>query len=186
MQKAGFTGRFIIPTGVVLIIMVASLAIYNASGRIENNAAHQAVAYISAIVHLLILWAGASIIYPWAFFRGAGAAERIIACLVTPVVWSIMEVVRVSEFFTFGESLYYGLNSNSLLHFTLAILQMGIWELICRGRVNKRLAEKRRILSAAPILSILAGLIGVYVILIWGVGVHWFYIYQQGYRALFY
>jgi hypothetical protein len=185
MQQASFIKRFIIPTAVVLITMLASLAIYNASGRIGNDSVHQVVAYVSAVVHLLILWIGASIIYPWAFFRGADATERIIACLITPVVWTIMEMFRVSEFFTFGESLYYGLNSNSLFHFTLAILQMGFWELICRWWSNKRLTEKRKIISIAPVVSILVGLLGFYVILIWGLGVHWFYIYQQGYRALF-
>jgi len=28
-------------------------------------------------------------------------------------------------------------------------------------------------------------LAALYVILIWGVGVHWFYIYQEGYKAIF-
>jgi hypothetical protein len=94
-------------------------------------------------------------------------------------------MVRVSEFFTFGETLYYGLNTAFLLSVFGALGQMGLCELICRWRLGKRSEEAVKVFSPAPVISIVVGLAALYVFLLWGLGVHFFYIYIQGYRVLF-
>ncbi len=112
-------------------------------------------------------------------------AERIIACLITPLVWNLKEMVRVSEFFTLGETLYYGLNTVFLLAVFSALGQMGLCELICCWRLGKRSEEPVKVFSPAPVIAILVGLAALYVCLLWGLGVHFFYIYIEGYRAIF-
>jgi hypothetical protein len=62
---------------------------------------------------------------------------------------------------------------------------MGLSELICRWKLNKRSEEPVRVLSPAPVVAIFAGLAALYICLLWGLGVHFFYIYISGYRALF-
>ncbi len=185
MQKASFTKRFVFPVAIVLITMLASLKIYNASWRIDNDSLHQAVAFICGIVNIGIIWFGASIVFPWAYFRGAGTAERVVGSLTTPVIWDLMEIVRVTEFFTLGESFYYGLNSMFLVTVAMTMAQMGLWEMICRYIGKIKGVATVNIVSPGPVISIVLGIVGIYVFLIWGVGVHWFYIYQQGYKALF-
>ncbi|MBI4832298.1 MAG: hypothetical protein HY801_12270 [Candidatus Lindowbacteria bacterium] len=186
MEKKSFMKRTGIMTGIVLVIMLASAIAYNCSWRIGNNAAQQALANISAVLLFASIGFGTLVIYPVSFFRGATVTERILACLVTPIAWNIKEIVRVGEFFTFGESLYYGLNQVFLLSLFGAFAQMGLCELICRWRLIRRGATAVRIATPAPIVSILVGAAAFYIILLWEVGVHFFYGYITIYKAIFF
>ncbi|UCD58131.1 MAG: hypothetical protein JSV16_03175 [Candidatus Hydrogenedentota bacterium] len=186
MQKTGFVTRFVIPAAIVLVTtVVTSLIYHHLAWKIEGRALHTILAHVSAVILFVSIGFGALLIYPMAFFRGAHMGERILACLITPVVWNAKEMVRVSEFFNFGETLYYGLNSIFLLCVFGALGQMGLCELICRWRLGKRGEEPVRVFSPLPVISILASLVALYVFLIWGLGVHFFYIYIEGYRAIF-
>ena len=185
MERRSFRSRFVVPAGAVVLIMIASGLIYDASWRIEGEGLRSAIAFVSGI----ILWAsighGTLLAYPMAFFRGASMGERMGACVLTPLTWNVKEMVRVSEFFTPGESLYYGLNSLFLLAVIGAFAQMGLCELICRWRLRREGREDIRIFSALPVVAILAGVLAFLVMSAWGQGVHWFYVYMQGYKALF-
>ena len=61
---------------------------------------------------------------------------------------------------------------------------MGLAEMLCRLSLRRKRAVVQ-IVTLLPLAAVLLCLAGVYVILIWGFGVHWFYVYQQGYKALF-
>ena len=187
MQKTGFLKRFVIPVAIVLATMIATSIIYfHLAWRMDTgNALRPFVTFMSAAVLFASIGFGTFVIYPTAFFRGANAGERIIACLVTPLVWNVKELVRVSEFFTVGETLYYGLNTAFLLSVFGALGQMGLCELICRWRLGKKGEEPVKVVSAAPVVAIAVGLVALYLCLIWGLGVHFFYIYIEGYRAIF-
>jgi hypothetical protein len=186
MHRASFVSRFLTPVGTVLAIMLSMLGVYfHLSLRIDVDALRAVVAFVSASLLFTSIGFGALYIYPLAFFRGASSAERIIACLVTPLVWNFKELVRVSEFFTIGETLYYGLNTAFLLSIFAALGQAGLCELLCRWRVSKRSEEPVKVFSPAPMLAVIAGVAATYFFLLWGRGVHFFYIYIQGYRAIF-
>lgn len=186
MQKASFVKRVAIPTAAVLLTMLAMSIIYfHLAWRIENGFLKAIVTFGSAALLFSSIGFGTLLIYPIAFFRGASTGERITACLVAPVVWNIKELLRVSEFFTFGETLYYGLNTVFILSVFGALGLMGLCELVCRWRLNKRAEEPVRVFSPIPVLSIIAGLAALYVCLLWGLGVQFFYIYISGYRAIF-
>ena len=186
MEKASFGKRFLKPVIFVILTMVVSgITYFYLSWQIQDPSLHAFVALVSSSILFISIGFGTIYIYPVAYFRGANLAERIIACLITPIVWDLKEMVRVSEFFTFGETLYYGLNTVFILSVFGALGQMGLCELICRWRLRKRSGEPVKILSPVPIVSIVLGLLALYVCLLWGMGVHFFYIYIQGYRALF-
>jgi len=185
MQRMTLAQRFFFPAAAGVAVMLGTLLIYNASWRINNDALHQWLAFLTGLGHIAILMGGSLIIYPITFFRGASLWERVIACLAIPVLWSVTEIIRVTEFFTLGESLYYGLNSEFLMFLACALLQMGLCEIICRWWIRRSHDASMKVVPRGAVISILAGVAGVYVILIWGGGVHWFYIYQQGYKALF-
>ena len=186
MRKESFWKRFLQPVGTVLLVWAAMSVVYlEYAWRIEPGALRSIIAFLSAALLFLSIGFGALYIYPMAFFRGASAGERIVACLVTPVAWSLRELVRVSEIFSFGETLYYGLNSAFLLTVFGALGQAGLCELVCRWRLSKRGEGPVKIFSPAPTLLVGMGLAAVYLLLIWGLGVHFFYIYIQGYKAIF-
>ena len=93
-------------------------------------------------------------------------------------------MVRVLDFFTPGEALWWGLNPAFLLAFTGAWGQMGLCELVHRVR-RRAGGTPVRVVTPAPVLGIVLALVALYALLIWGGGVHFFYLYMEGYRALF-
>lgn len=185
MQRANFLKRFIIPVSIPLLTMIGMSIIYHNSWRIANDSLQQIAAHISAILLFMSIGFGTFVTYPMAYRRGASVGERIIACLVTPFVWNIKEVVRVSEFFTLGECLYYGLNQIFVLSIFGTFAEMGLCELICRWRQCVRAEEPVKIVTPLPLIAICLGIAAFYVILLWGLGVHFFYIYIEGYKVLF-
>lgn len=185
MERQSFVRRVVAPAATVLIVMAASAILYDRSWRIGNDTLHQLTAYIFGLVLFASIGFGPLYVYPKAFFRGASGLERILASLVTPMAWNAKEVVRVSEFFTWGESLYFGLNSVFLLCLCVGAIQMGLCEMACRGVRNRAISEPVPVITPVSLIAVLVGLVGAGVLFLWGMGVHWFYIYQEGYKALF-
>ena len=181
-----FSRRALIPVGGMLLVMLFSSFIYHNSWRIGNDTLHQFVADVSAALLFCSIGFGTLVVYPWTYRLGASTGARIIASLTVPIVWNFMEMFRVSEFFTFGETLYYGLNQVFLLAVFGSFAEMGICELYLRWRGNRIRDEKVSIITPAPLISIAVGLAAFYIIMIWGVGVHFFYWYGRIYRAIFF
>jgi hypothetical protein len=184
-KRISFFHRAIKPAGMVFLAMAVSLSLYKLSAQVEGRLLHGLLSSVFAVTLFLSIGFGALFVYPFAYFRGAGIAERILASLFTPLLWAVKEIVRVNEYFTVGESLYYGLNSLILLTFFGTFGLMGICEVLCRLIARRRGARVRRILSPIPVAAIVVSLFALWVLLIWGMGVHWFYIYMEGYKALF-
>ena len=187
MEQKSFSKRFVLPVAMVLATMIVTAIVYfHLAWRMDaGSPIRPAITWISSWLLFISIGFGALYIYPTGFFRGASMAERIIACLITPLVWNLKEMIRVSEFFTLGETLYYGLNTSFLLALFGALGQMGLCELICRWRLGKRSDEPVKVLTPAPVIAICAGLAVLFICLLWGLGVHFFYIYIDGYRAIF-
>ena len=187
MEQKSFSKRSMIPVAIVFATMIVTSIIYfHLAWRISaDNPIRPFVTTLSSWVLFISIGFGSLYIYPKGFFGGACIVERSAACLITPVIWNLKEMVRASEFFTLGETLYYGLNTAFLLALFGAFGLMGLSELICRWKLNKRSEESVKVLSPAPVLAIFAGLAALYICLLWGMGVHFFYIYIGGYRALF-
>jgi hypothetical protein len=185
IQRSSFIKRFLFPAAIAALALLGSHVIYHSSRLIDNDAIHQEVALVAGLVYLFVLMGGSLIVYPVAFFMGAKPLERVIACLIAPILWSVSEIIRVTEFFTIGESLYYGLNSQVLLFLAFASLEMGLCDMVCRRWTRGKGGAGTRIVTRATVGAFLFGLVAVYVIMIWGQGVHWFYLYQQGYKWLF-
>jgi hypothetical protein len=186
MPKQSFSRRFLQPVGTVLLVWAVTSVLYlECAWRLEPGALRSLVAFSSAALLLLSLGFGALYIYPVAFFRGASTGERLVACMVTPLVWNLKEMVRVGEFFSLGETLYYGLNTAFLLTVFGSLGLAGLCELVCRWRLGKGGEQPVRVFSPAPVIWIGAGLAAVYLLLFWGLGVHFFYIYIEGYKAIF-
>jgi len=184
--KQGFTRRTALPAGAVLAVWAAASLVYWGAPRLGDTRLHDLAASVSGLTHILVLLFGALAAYPVARFRGASPAERAAASLVTPLAWIASELVRVRAFFTPGETLYYGLNPLFLQVLFFTVMMMGVSEILCRLAWRRRGAPEIRVLTAGPAAAILAGIASFALIFAWGYGVHSFYVYMRGYRALFF
>ena len=72
----------------------------------------------------------------------------------------------------------------SALAFLANLGLMGLAEMICRWRLRRR-GVKVRVVSMMPVAGLVLFGAGVYVIFLWGMGVHYFYLYMEGYKAIF-
>jgi hypothetical protein len=170
MQKRDFFQRILVPSSIVLLTMILSRLVYfHASAT---------VATISGVILFLSIGFGAFLIYPMSFFRGAALKERVIGCLVTPVVWNGIEIYNVSEAFTPAEALFYGVNILFLGTVAGQFLMMGICDVLCRLYTRKTGQGDAGTVSPFAVLASLSGILGIYLVLVWreGVGLHYFLI----------
>ena len=183
----GATGSWravIWPTLTVLLAMILGLLVYENTWKLAGPAVHRPIAYLAGVVAFVSIGFGPLLIYPIGRARGVPLGIVIAACFVTPVCWNAKEMVRVLDFFTPAEALWWGLNPAFLLAFAGAWGEMGLCELVHRAR-RRTGGTPLRVVTAAPVLGIVFGLVALYALLIWGGGVHTFYLYMEGYRALF-
>lgn len=177
MQNRDIVQRIVFPASVVLVAMLLARVVYFHSSS--------SVATVSGLIMFLSIGFGTLLVYPMSFFRGAALEERIIGCLVTPVVWNGIEIYNVSEAFTLPESLFYGLNIPFLGTVAGQFLSMGVCDFLCRLRLRR--VEQEPVNAVAPftVLACLFGILGIYLVLVWreGVGLH--YLLIAVYKNLF-
>ena len=82
------------------------------------------------------------------------------------------------------QGILFSVGSAFLFVFCVLISVIGLCELVFRLTVKQHHLEKSRVLG--PIIAILMGPLSVFLLIIWGGGVHFFYVYQEGYKFLFY
>ncbi len=176
--------RAIKPTLALLTLVVISIALYNNFWLLGLPSLQRIAGHLFGLPVFFGVGCGALYVYRAAFFRGACPTERICACLVTPVLYTASEVLRVREFFSWGESLYFALSPGFQLIMLANLGCMGLAEMLCCLSLRRK-GSVIRVITPLPLSAVLLLPVGVYVIVIWGFGVHWFYVYQQGYKALF-
>ena len=184
MKKQGFVKRFILPVLTVFIVLAASYIVYHLSPKIGNYTLFQILANISAFLIFLTLWFGVLYVYPKAYFRGASPLERIIASVITPFIWATKEVIVLTGVYSFWESIYFYLNPVSFWVFCTVLAEIGLSEILCRRNLKKK-GEKIKVLSVPALVALILGVGNFLFALLWDVGVHHFYFFQEGYKALF-
>jgi hypothetical protein len=184
MEKRAFFSRFVVPVLVVFLLMAASFAVYSVAWKINAYVLQQVLSTVSGVILFFTIAFGTFVVYPMAYFRGASAAERIIASLINPFAWATKEVVRITMSFTLAESLYFYLSPLQVAVFFAAVAEMGLAELLCRRAAKKR-GEPIAVFSIPSIAALVAGLAVVAFLFAWEQGVYAFYIFIEGFRGLF-
>jgi len=185
IKRYNVVKRFVLPSAIVLVMYILLHTLYFESWKIDNRAVQHYVAFVSGLILFFFIGFNSLVVYMVTYFKGASVHERILASLFVQIVWIGKELVRVSEFFTFGETIYYMFNSAFLLAIIGSFALMGIGEIICRWLLKKRGVYQEKVITPLPIYAIVSGIVAVYVFLIWGIGEHWFYIYVTGYKIIF-
>ncbi len=185
MEKQSFLRRFVCPQATVIVIMAVSFLVYHFSHGIKNHAVFQALSSISGIMILLTLWFGTFYIYMVSYFRGASLFERILACFIPAFLWATKESIIVAGVYSVPEAIYFYLSIVNQWLVSTIIAEIGLSEILCRRKIKKQGEE----IKVTPVLALLAMVVGIgntLFILLWNVGVHHFYIFIAGYKALFY
>ncbi len=177
MQNRDFSQRIVVPTSIVLAAMILSRIVY------FNSSA--TVATLSGIVMFLAIGFGSFLIYPLSYFRGASLGERIVGCVLTPLIWNGIEMYNVGQAFTLAESLFYGVNIISIGTVAVQFLIMGICDFFCRLKERRDGREDTKAISPFSVLASVSGILGIYLVLVWGEGVGLHYLLIGLYKKIF-
>ena len=183
--KASFLKRFAIPSGAALLGWLVLHFISGHLGWIENRAIYKAAMNVVHLVLFFYLLFNGFFVYRAMFLRGAGLSERIAGCYLTPIAYAIKEIIRVSEFFTIGESFFYCLLTYPVLG--LFVWQAGLLavsEMLCRKYYKKRNLYEGKAVTAAPLAILILSIITIYFLFLYDDGGTAFYIYMEIYKLL--
>jgi len=188
--KKGFNRRVLWPVGISLGVWLFLNSVTDHLSWLGGGPVYRVIAFWSYLLLGLTVAFSSIAVYPVLFFRGASLGERIAGSYGVLFVWVLKEMFQASEVFTVWESLYYALSPVPLGLIVFQAGYMSAGEMICRWRMKRGGAKGVRIFTAGPLIGL--GVLGVmnYLMVFWGVpaespGTKWFYIYQEGYRALF-
>jgi hypothetical protein len=184
MSQGGFFHRVLSPVLRLFVVMAVSYTVYKLSWRIEQPFLHNWLAHVFGILFFLCLGFGTFYVYRQTYFRGAGPGERILACFTNPLIWVAKEVMVLTGIYTIGESLYFILNPVNILLYSAVVAEIGLASLITRRKARKMGLDvpSSRLPAAAALILGLASVIFPFA---WEMGVNHFYVFQEGFKALF-
>ncbi len=132
---------------------------------------------------ILLLFLSPLVTYPLVYARNATLAERSLTALAPFLAECSYQTFTASQVYTTGEAFYYSLGPIFLIVLFVNLSLMGICEILCRLREKSR--RVIRVWTAGPVIAMLCGPLAAWLMLVWDGGVHWFYLYQEGYKLLF-
>jgi len=184
-----FSRRVLLPAGIALGVWVMLNVLTSHLEWFGRGQTYRTAATILYPLLGLTIIFSSLFVYSVLYARGASVKERILWALIVPLAWILKEIWRVSSIFSFGESLYYALGPSPLGLLGIQLLFLPLCEIFWRWRTKKR-GETIRIVTLGPALSLIIFVILVYFMLFWGnsgdtPGSKLFYLYMEGYKALF-
>jgi hypothetical protein len=183
-SKQSFASRLLIPSGIGAAVFFALFLTYYTSWYVENRALHFLLTDVVGALYGVYLLFHAVILYPILYSRGASLYERIFGTLLVTCCWLIKEVVRMTEFYSLAESVFYLLMPTQASIVLLAMGFMAVSELICRRRDRKAGLPDIRVMTPGPVFFLLFAVAGMGFILRRG-GHAYFFDFYALYRILF-
>jgi hypothetical protein len=184
MAKTASRAGTVKPLLVVFLIALMSYLIYYGSRRIENQPAHQILAFLFGTIYFLSVFFGPLYIYTYGYLHGVSLPGRIVASSLIPFLWMTKDVINLTESHPFLECLYWYFNPLSVWMVCLLAIEMGLGTLIARYLLKRR-GESLKVVSVGPVAAIVLGGLVFGGIFAWGQGENLFSIYLDGYRLLF-
>lgn len=176
--------RLLIPSGIGVAAFFALFLTYYASWYVENRILHFVLTDVVGAVYGVYLLFHAAVLYPILYARGAFLHERIIGTLLVTSCWLIKEVVRMTQFYSVSESVFYLLMPTQVSIVLFAVGLMAASEMICRKKAGNTGLLDIRAITPGPVFFILLALAGMAFILRRG-GHAYFFDFYALYRFLF-
>jgi hypothetical protein len=186
IERRPFASRFLLPVSVPLLTWLVLHLVTRDAGWIGDPQAYRLFMNAGHVLLYAAYALSAVVLYPVLYFRGASLPERVLGCYVTPLAYVVKEVIRVNQYFTVGESLFYVLTSIVMGGLFIQVGLIGAGEIISRLLYRRKFGVPVRVFTWQPLASMAVAVGALYVMLLWDGGVHYFYLFQEGYKLLFY
>jgi len=188
-ESQPFRRRVLYPAGVALFAWVFLNFTTDHLEWFGTGSVYRTASFILYLMLGLTITFSSLFVYSVTYARGASAKERILWACVVPFVWILKEIWRVSAFFSLGESFYYALGPLPLGLLVFQLVCLCLCEMFWRWR-RKKNGESIQILTPGPVTGLVISAILLYFTALWGnpgdsPGSKWFYLYMEGYKALF-
>lgn len=183
IYRQPFNRRFLYPAMLVVGIWLVMNLTYANVWKFDLGGANTVISWVCGLGDIIFRVLTPVIIYLITCSRGASLTERVIAGMAPSFGWAVYQLYLAIGVFSVGETVYYGLSSAFLFAFFVLISVTGLCELVFRLTAKQHHRTKKRLLG--PVMAILMGPLSVFVLMVWGGGVHFFYVYQEGYKLLF-
>jgi len=176
--------RYVIPSGMGVLAFFVLFETYYLSWYVENRILHFILTDVVGAIYGFYLLFHVLILYPIFYFRGAALHERILGTFVVTSCWLIKEVLRMTEFYSIAESVFYLLMPVQIGIILLAIGFMAACEMICRKIEKKKKALDIRVVTPVPVAFVLLAISGSAFILRGG-GLNYFFNFYDLYKIVF-
>ncbi|HDP79599.1 MAG TPA: hypothetical protein ENN21_02010 [Spirochaetes bacterium] len=186
IEKAAFLKRFIIPVTTALLCWLVLHFVSEHLSCIESRVIYKLAMNVVHVVLCFYLGFNGFFVYRAMCMRGARLAERIAGSYITPVAYAIKEIIRVSEFFTIGESFYYCLCAYPVLG--MFVGQAGLLalsEMLCKHYYKKRDLYNGNTVTAVPVAIFIASMAALYFLFFYDAGGTAFFAYSELYKLIF-
>lgn len=186
IEKAAFLKRFMIPVTTALLGWLALQFASEHLGWIESRMMYKFAMNAVHVVLCFYLGFNGFFVYRAMCMRGSGLAERIAGSYITPVAYAIKEIIRVSAFFTMGESFFYCLCSYPVLG--MFVGQAGLLalsEMLCKHYHKKRDLYNGNAVTAVPVTIFTASMAALYFLFFYDAGGTAYFAYLELYKVLF-
>ena len=130
--------RFYLPAGTALFLLFALNCVYNHSWYVNNRALHFILTDLIGFLYGALILLCPFFLYPIMYFRGASPVERIFGSLVVVIAWYVKEIARMTDVYSFAQSLFYLLMPVQAGVLVVTLLGMSLSELLCRYYVKRR------------------------------------------------
>jgi len=184
VERASFQHRILEPVIVIFFLAALSYMGYFGSRSLENDTLRLYLATATGGVYFMCLSLGPLVIFTITTLKGASLAERILASLAIPFIWMTKDVILLTQSHPLLESLYWFFNPLYIWLTCLLVAEMGLGTLIARTIIKRR-REAVKVVTPAPLLAIIFGMIIFSGLFAWGQGENIYAFYLEVYRLLF-
>lgn len=179
-RRSGSVLVALMPVPLLVVADVAQRSLAGRPGDFGSVAAYRMTLDGISLARYGVLFAGTLLVWGWLRRREAGVPIRVLAVLSAPMTYSVLAFWQADVYFTTGEAAYYAVNPVWLAALGSQAAVAGLGEVLWRG-----VRRRPRPPGWWPLLAMVSGWSLLYATVLWDGGVHWFYVYQQGYRLLF-
>ncbi|MCK9364041.1 MAG: hypothetical protein M0P74_10665 [Syntrophales bacterium] len=188
-KREPFGRRVLCPVGVALGVWVLLNGLTSHLEWFGNGGGYRAAAAVLYPLLGISITCSSIFVYSVMYIRGASLKERVFWAYIVPGAFVLKEIWRVSAFFSPGESFYYAFAPLTLGVLLAPVGFLSLCEMFWRWR-DKQRGEATRIATSGPVAGLVFWGITVFFMLFWGSaedtpGSKWFYLYMEGYKALF-
>ncbi len=138
MNPKSFAKRTGIPVGIVLLVLVLTTFLINDGWRYGLLEAWDRPYTVASVSRIIVLLYATYLIYPIAFWGGAGPRERIIASFTPHFIWMLNEFFELVSVCSVGETLFSIFNPGFLFAIVRTFFQIGLCDIVWRWIARKR------------------------------------------------